>query len=532
MKKLACSLIILFAGMQLWAIDTESVIREVTVYQSGARIVREAYVNVSSGNSEVVFTDLTSSLRHNSIQVELEGNAILLSATSRINYLKQKENTRQVKILQDSLNLIDNQLKILNGEKSVYAGEEKLVNENNKLGSEQTGVQVTELKLLSEFYRTRLMDIKKQVIAIEIKENDLKNARIRIQRQLNELNALQDKPTGEIVLNLAANAPVRVKVSITYLTSNAGWYPVYDIRSESTTKPIKLVYKANVFQSTGYDWKDVKMSVSTRNPEADQNRPVLNPWFIDFYQPDLQVLREYKSAGAPKAAAMNIYQEAESDQELKMKPMEYVVTESSGMMATEYAIENRQSIPSDSKEHLVAVKEFEVDAKYTYHSVPKLSDGVFLLAKLADFGNLSLLPGKANLFNEGMYVGQSNINPLTTADTLMISLGRDEKISIKRTVLKDLTAKQTIGTNIKETKGFELLIKNNKNIPVDLEILDNIPISKNKDIEVNLDNEGGGEFMKDYGRLLWRIYLKPGENKKINYSFSVKYPKDRTITGL
>ena len=130
-----------------------------------------------------------------------------------------------------------------------------------------------------------------------------------------------------------------------------------------------------------------------------------------------------------------------------------------------------------------------------------------------------------------MYVGQSDINPFTTADTLMISLGRDEKISIKRTVLKDLTARQTIGTNIKETKGFELLIKNNKNIPVDLEILDNIPISKNKEIEVNLDNDGGGNLMKEYGRLLWRIQLKPGENKKINYSFSVKYPKDKTISG-
>ncbi|HJX70893.1 MAG TPA: DUF4139 domain-containing protein, partial [Bacteroidales bacterium] len=463
-------------------------------------------------------------------QVELEGNAIMLSATSRINYLKEKEKSRQVKILQDSLDLIESQLKILAGEKSVYAGEEKLINENNKLGSEQSGVQVTELKLLSEFYRTRLMDIKKQVIAIEEKELDLKDAKVRIQRQLNDLNALQNKPTGEIVLNLAASSPVKVKVRVSYLTSNAGWYPVYDIRSESTVSPIKLIYKANIYQSTGYDWKDVKMSVSTRNPEADQNRPILNPWFIDFYQPEIQVLREYKRAEAP--AAMNIYQEAVEEDAMASEPLKYVVTETSGMMATEYAIENRQSIPSDSKEHMVAVKEFEVNANYTYHSVPKLSDGVFLLAKLADFGSLSLLPGTANLFNEGMYVGQSDINPFTTADTMMISLGRDEKISIKRTVLKDLTARQTIGTNIKETKGFELLIKNNKSIPVDLEILDNIPISKNKDIEVNLDADGGGNLMKEYGRLLWRVQLKSGESRKIDYSFSVKYPKDKTISGL
>jgi uncharacterized protein (TIGR02231 family) len=531
MKRLVWLFILLFTVAQTWAVDTESVIKEVTVYQNGAKIVREAYVNIPAGNTEVVFTDLTTMLKQSSVQVELEGNAILLSATSRINYLKEKEKSRLVKILQDSLNLIENQLKVLAGEKSVYTGEEKLISENTKLGSEQSGVQVTELKLLSDFYRNRLMDIKKQVINIEAKEQDLKKARTRIQRQLGDLNELQNKPTGEVVLNLAANAPVKVKVRISYLTSGAGWYPVYDIRSESTAKPIRLVYKANVYQSTGYDWKDVKMSVSTRNPQAEQNRPVLNPWFIDFYQPEMPVLREMKSARAP--AAMNIYQEAvELDEVVVSEPMQYVVTESSGMMATEYAIQNRQSIPSDSKEHMVAVKEFEVDANYTWHAVPKLSDGVFLLAKLADFGDLSLLPGKANLFNEGMYVGQSDINPFTTADTMMISLGRDEKISIKRTILKDLTSKHTIGTNIKETKGFELLIKNNKNIPVDLEILDNIPISKNKDIEVNLDNDGGGSLMKEYGRLLWRVQLKAGESRKIDYAFSVKYPKDRTISGL
>ncbi len=532
MKKIILLSLICINAIFAKGLDTQSDIKEVTVYQNGAKIVNEAWVTIPAGNSEVVFIDLTSSLRQNSVQVEVTGNAILLSATTRINYMKQNISSRQISSWQDSLSLIDNQLKMLAGEKSVYAGEEKLINDNNKLGSQQTGVQVTELKSLSEFYRTRLLDIKKQMLAIESREQDLKNAKTRIQNQLAEVNALTKKPIGEVVLNVSANAAVKVKIRISYLTSSAGWYPMYDIRSESTGKPIKLVYKANVYQSTGFDWKDVKMSVSTRNPEADQNRPILNPWFIDFYVPNTGAY--YKSTMRQEAprAAMNMLQEAEPVKEDAAAPITYDVTETSGIMATEYTIENNQSIPSDSKEHMVAVKEFEVPAKYTYHSVPKLSDGVFLLAKLADFGNLSLLPGTANLFNEGMYVGQSDINPYTTADTMMVSLGRDEKITIKRTVLTDLTARQTIGANVKETKGYELLVKNNKSIPIDIEILDNIPISKNKEIEVNLEEDGSANFMKEYGRLLWRLNLKPGESKKIKYSFSVKYPKDKTISGL
>ncbi|MFO7659190.1 MAG: DUF4139 domain-containing protein [Bacteroidales bacterium] len=532
MKKIVCMIIPCMILFSIYAVETEPDIKEVTVYQNSAKIVSEAWVSLQAGNNEVVFTNLTSTLRQNSIQVEVEGNAVLLSATSRVNYMKQHEGTRQVKIWQDSLVLIDNQLKILSGEKAVYTGEEKLINENNKLGSQQTGVQVNELKLLSEFYRSRLLDIKKQLITIDNKEQELSTTKTRILNQLAQINALKNKPVGEAVLNVEANAPVRVKIRISYLSSNAGWYPVYDIRSESTSKPVKLVYKANVYQSTGFDWKDVKMAVSTRNPEADQNRPILNPWFIDFYVPYEGA--QYKSSMKREApmAVMNMFQEAVSVEDDAEERVEYVVTETTGLMATEYAIENKQSIPSDSKEHLVAVKEFEVKAEYTYHAVPKLSDGVFLLAKIADFGNLGLLPGQANLFNEGMYVGQSEINPFTTADTMMVSLGRDERITIKRTVLKDLTARQTIGSNIKEAKGFELLVKNNKNIPVEIEILDNIPMSKNKEIEVNLENEGGANYMKEYGRLLWRVNLKSAESKKINYSFSVKYPKDKTISGL
>jgi hypothetical protein len=114
----------------------------------------------------------------------------------------------------------------------------------------------------------------------------------------------------------------------------------------------------------------------------------------------------------------------------------------------------------------------------------------------------------------------------------LVSLGRDEKISVKRNVLQDLSKKQTIGNNVKETKGFEILVKNNKSTPVDIEILDQVPISRNKEIEVTLEESEGAVYMKDYGKLLWKVNLKQGESKKIKFTFSVKYPKNRVISGI
>ncbi len=533
MRKNLILICLVFQVVGVIANQTESKIKEVIVYQNGAKIVREAIVTVPAGTSDIVLSDLTSSLRQNTLQVDIEGNAILLSASSRQNYLQEKKYSATIKVLQDSLELIENQLKVLAGEKLVYSGEEKLININNKLGSQKTGMEVEELKKLAEFYRSRLLDISKKIFEIENKEHSLNQTKGKIQRQLNQLNATTKKPTCEIIISVSANNQTKIKVNVTYLTSNAGWYPVYDIRSESPDKPMKLIYKANVYQTTSYDWKDVTLSISTRNPEADQNRPVLYPWFIDFYQEHIQNNYYKSKAASVPAARLNIMQEAITETDVKEPERpEYIVTEKTGRMAAEYKIQNKQTIPSDGKEHLVAMKEYDVSASYTYHAVPKLSDGVFLLAKLTDFGKLNLLPGQANLFNEGMYVGQSSINPQTTADTLLVSLGRDEKISVKRNILQDFTKKQTIGNNIRESKGFEILVKNNKNIPVEVEILDQIPISKNKEIEVSLEEYDGAEYLKNYGKLLWKEKLKQGESKKLKFTFSVKYPKDRTISGI
>ena len=89
-----------------------------------------------------------------------------------------------------------------------------------------------------------------------------------------------------------------------------------------------------------------------------------------------------------------------------------------------------------------------------------------------------------------------------------------------------------IGGNIKELKGYEIIVRNNNVFPVDVEVLDQVPISKNKDIEVQLEDNGGAEYNSDYGKLLWKLNLKAGQSRNIRFIYSVKYPKDKKIQGL
>ena len=137
-----------------------------------------------------------------------------------------------------------------------------------------------------------------------------------------------------------------------------------------------------------------------------------------------------------------------------------------------------------------------------------------------------------NIFFEGMYIGRTYLNPEVTSDSLIISLGRDDRISVKRTMLKDYTSKKIVGSNKTELKGYEITLRNNKNQAVSLEVLDQIPLSKNKEIEVKVEEISGATYNADFGRLLWDVDLSPGESKKIRLVYSVKYPKDKQISGL
>ena len=220
------------------------------------------------------------------------------------------------------------------------------------------------------------------------------------------------------------------------------------------------------------------------------------------------------------------------DNEFKngMKLEENMVTVAEGDLMMEYDIEQKQDIESDGQEHIISIQELSLPAQYNYHTVPKLDNGVFLLARITDWGKYNLLAGDATLFFDDMYVGKSYINPNVSADTLLISLGRDEKINVKRVKLNELCVTKKFSSKKKETKAYETIVKNNKNTAVDIEVLDQYPIAKNTEIEVTLDEAEGAQVTKEYGKLLWRIKLQPGESMKLKTIYTVKFPEERMVS--
>ena len=534
---LACLCITQLIGGEIL---TDSKLVSVTVYRVLAKENRTANVSIPKGNSEIVISNVSMNMQEASLQVGVKGNASLLSATTRVNYFSKQEanNDLAAKKMKDSLQEIDDEIAWLLEQKSVYTGELALLNVNNKLGSEEEGLIPDELIELTDVYRKRAMEIKKELFELSKNERILRLKREKYQGQYNELNNKQSTPVKELVLSVYSETGGALNLKCSYLVASAGWTPMYDIKVENTNKPVNLDYKGKIYQNTGFDWRDAKITLSTGNPTRDNNRPIMNPKFVDFtyYAP----LNSYDPAPKKPMQMMeksNMAMDLGRDGDGVNEPyregidaFDYGVNVKENDINVEFEIDITQTIPSDGKEHIVGIKTFEVPATYKYHVVPKLDPAAFLLAKITDYGKYNLLAGNANIFFEDMYVGQVAINPNTSGDTLLLSLGKDDKVVVKRTKLVDKTSSKIIGQNKKETYAWETIIRNNKTTNVEIEILDQVPISKQKEIEVELLEYDGAQYTEDYGKLLWNITLKPNESKKIKLVYSIKFPQDKTIS--
>jgi uncharacterized protein (TIGR02231 family) len=186
-----------------------------------------------------------------------------------------------------------------------------------------------------------------------------------------------------------------------------------------------------------------------------------------------------------------------------------------------------QNVPSDGQPHVVTIKETTIPADYEYHIVPKLEKDAFLLAKITEYGKYNLMRGTANIFFEDVYLGQSTLDPAVITDTLLLSLGRDKQIGIKRERLTNESKK--MGNNIREELTFEISIRNNKNVSIPITVLDQIPLSNNEKLEVELTESSSARYYKPYGSLRWQQELAANKTVKFRYTYQVKYPKDHSI---
>ncbi len=532
----------------------KSNISEVTVYAQGAQIFRKASYTVKPGITEVVIEGVSPNLDPKSLQVKATGNVIILDSKYSLYYPKPEEvnleglplKVRQdIRLLEDSIeNMnfdireIQDEIDVLNATKSILA------NNGAIRGQGKVNDSIALLKQAMEYYTQKMMEINKKLLSLNRKKTD-KNERLsamstRLQelrnyQSNNKLNEKNQGPTHRITITVSAKETSSGKLSISYLVSNAGWIPMYDLRSDMTTGKINLNYKAQVFQNTGVDWDDVRLNISTNNPYQNKTKPELHPWYVDFN--NYQQVNTYSQSGtiqlnaAPPAQTLAYSEKREAKEsvdEVASVSSQFVQVVNHTISA-EFRIDLPYTIKSNNQQHMVLVKNEDIDAGYKYYTVPKLDNGVYLIAELTRLDDLQLVPAKANIFFDGSYVGETYLDPGIMDDTLRLSLGRDPNIVVKRTLLKKESKEKTVGSSIERTFAYSVQVKNLKATNVELVVLDQVPVTQNAEIEIELLKAGKAHHDERTGTLKWTFDLKPKESQDLEFSYQVKYNKDMNL---
>lgn len=510
----------------------ETEIKDITVFLARAQVTRIAKTRLEAGRYNLVIPGLAAQLDPQSIQVAGRGKFLILGTSHRQNFLQDITMSKVLRSLRDSLDYFRRQLVVEEGQKEILNKEEAMLVANQRIGG-NSNLTVAELKGMADFFRGRLGEIVVARMKQDAALRKVNEKMARIQSQINTQNELHSRNSSEIIVTVNADVATPVELEVSYVVSRAGWQPVYDLRAANTKSPVQLSYKANVFQSTGEVWKDVKLTLSTANPNLGGLKPELVSQILDFAVVNAYRYgygdKKMKAAGPAMAEAAIEADEMELDTAATIA--DFVSTVESAVN-TSFAISLPYSVASSNQPTLVDIGRHELPANYVYAVAPKLDPDAFLMARAAGWEELNLLPGTASVFFEGAYVGKTFIDPSMIRDTISLSLGRDKRIVVKREKVKDLTSRKFIGANIREARGYEISVRNTRNEPVTLVIEDQVPVSRNSLIEVLVSDLGGASWNRNSGKLTWTMTLKPSETRKVSFLYEVKYPKDKPIVGI
>lgn len=568
--------------------NISALLKAVTVYKSGAEMQHQFSATLKQGNNEIWVNGISNNIDINSIQLKTPSGVTVMGIEFSNNYLIPVEKSTRIKMLEDSLQIIDKEKEKINISITNTTDLMEVLKANRDIKGTQTGLSVTELMKLMEYYKTKQLELQNDLSAFTDKKKKLDVQYNRIKNQIAEDDKKNTTTSGRLIIQFNTAIAGKYDFSFSYISPNAYWVPFYDVKMESITAPLKIIYRAKIFQTTGIDWKQIKLSLSNSVPSQWGNAPQIQSWYLGYINPvhamnkTLVSARAYSANTLSEAAIANydikekkldasisqpIYvvngsimdeQEFQKISPSAIKKMEVlkgatatniygaratagaiVVTLKDGLedyvsvsdntLNLSFDIDLPYDVPTNGKAQTATLQIIDAPALYKNYSIPKLDQDAYLLAVIPNWEKLNLLPGDANIIVEGTYVGKSFIDPNATTDSLNLTLGKDKRIIVKRDKIIDYSSVKFLGNNKVQKFTYEITVKNTKKETISLLLKDQYPLSTNKEIEVELLDTNNADVDKDSGILNWQLTLAAGESKKIRFTYTVKYPKDKTL---
>jgi len=508
-------------------IPVNSSIESVKVYRTGAVIDRVATVNLSAGVSEIHFTALSPFLDPNSLMVTTAAGVTILSVNASREFLTEIPRSAEFQNLEKQIEDLNKTILYERAKIEVLAEEESLLLSNKSIGGQHTGITANQLETVSAYFRKRLGEIKTERIDLQHNLSEQTKLLTRLRNQLAELQRrFRPDNSYTVVIRAIKTVPGSTPFKLSYLTSNSRWVSTFDFRVEDISSPLTIDYKGDVVNGSGEDWNNVNLTLSTGDPARNNVIPVLAPWRIGYYtQPP--IAGRHQSMELEEIATMKNIRSARDDSGFAPPPG--IAQSGESLTTTEFKINDPFTIPADGKTYTLILESNTKEADYFYTIVPKRNSSAYLTATIKNYETLNLTAGEAGIYLAGAYIGKTYINPFTAEDSLNISLGVDIGIAVQREKLQDKSTRGFLSNKREETHAWSIKVRNNKSSEATIKVYDQIPLPRLDEIEVRSEVENQGKLDDETGIISWNLQLKPGEQKELRFSYTVRYPRNRVI---
>ncbi|MBR0964987.1 mucoidy inhibitor MuiA family protein [Bradyrhizobium diazoefficiens] len=537
-------LVTMATALPSWAadVDATSAIDTVTVYPDGATVTRTIALDLASGDSTLVARDFPLSLDPSSLRVEGEAGAKLTIGTIDARPPRAAPPV--------NLPELDQRIEALKDQRADLQGTIDSANARRKFAqhfaeASPAGLgEKGEARPIAE-WRAAFSAVAEEIATADAAIRDAARKQRELDRQLAQLEAERSaKPPSklEVRIDVAAAAATKATLRVTYAVRSARWLPLYDARLDTGAKDrkpqLELVRRAEVTQSTGEDWTNVALGVSTARIGRGGSAPELGSLVAQYPQ-----VPKPMALGAPSELARpaTVTRQVQSPAMAKVADALERVDEQQaiaeiGDFQANFRIPGRVSLGAADGAKSLRIMSMSVPADLAVRAAPVLDPTAFLEASFKQPDDAALLPGKVAIYRDGIFVGRGKISASAKDDIVRLGFGADDKVRIERAVLKrnEGSAGLLVTTSKTDERSFKTTIRNGHDFPIRVAIEDQLPVSENEDIVVEMlpatTTPTASNIRDKRGVLEWSFDAKPGEIRDINFAWRVRWPKDKSIT--
>jgi uncharacterized protein (TIGR02231 family) len=520
-------------------LDANSAIDAVTVYPDGASVTRVITLDLAAGDTTLVAKDFPLALDPSSLRVEgvaeakLTIGAIDAKPPRAAPPVNQSEIDKRIEALKDEH---DNLQGAITAAEARRKFAERFA-ETSPAGIGEKG----EARPIAE-WRAAFAAVAEEVASADTAIRDAERKQRDIDREIARLEsdrAIKPPSKLEVRIDLASPAATKATLRVTYTVRNARWTPLYDVRLDTGAKDrkpaLELVRRAEITQSTGEDWSNVALGVSTVRIARGGSAPDLNSLVVQYPQPpralpapavsDSNKLRSM--APAPMAAAETAPPRAEEQQ----------ATAEIGAFQATFRIPGRVSVGASEGTKSLRISTATIAPDLVIRSAPVADPTAFLEASFVQSEDAPLLPGRVAIYRDGAFVGRGKMAAAGKDETVRLGFGADDKVKIERSVIKrNEGSAGLIVTSKTDERSFKTSVRNGHEFPIKVAIEDQLPVSENEDIVVEMlpsTTPPTTTNLRDKrGVLEWALEAKPGEVKDVTFAWRVRWPKDKGVVMM